>query len=241
MNNKNDESAILQAMKMPFTSKDAETAMLAHLSEKYGKVFQTVKLYEEFDGSRGPFYRLVFTEAGDEEPAVAYCYTEDSKEGETISVSEQSCLMTDTYTSILFGRDYQSRLTESIGGTPWLRCYMRILNYEPTAEDIALGAEEFLKRTDIRTEMFIFLVADPEENPEIARQVESFMSLQDTYYQRLYLGYQHNPNSEEWDALYIKHYGSFERYLVDESNADQVMYSRDSREDGYKEMSVVKE
>lgn len=215
--------------------------ILDYLNDKYNETFEVVKFSSEFSGTRGDFIRVVCSTATDAEKCVVYGYSDDSEIGVSIDIDGKTYYLTDDYANVILQREYAESVKKALGEDVMVKCQMFFPDHMLTDEEFATGLKGCLENSDLRPQVYMYVLADGKYiDSNLREKAENCMSQYDVYKQYLYVVYQSDISFSQWEDLYYDNYSSFERYLNYDSEADFIEFSSFSLEEGYKGHEIVK-
>lgn len=236
---KNMENSIINYMGQ---GEQINNQVLTYLNSKYNENFEIIQLTKEVDGNDGIYYRVVVKSKKRDDKGVVYCYFDDSAEGTKIEVGGENYVFTDDYAEIIFAEEYANQLQALLGDDVLVKCQLYVTNHMLTEDEFVSGLKNCLENPELNSRLYVFVLADIDRVGDGLREsVEHFMSQYNADNQYLYAGYQTNMDMENWEELYYENQSSFERYLVDKSDAELVEFSSFARDVGYKGNKVVKD
>lgn len=213
-----------------------------YLKEKYGCNFEVKQVTKEFNGLDGSYLRAVCQSDTNEGSFEVFCYLDENKAGDKITIGEDKYVILDDYVDVIFMNQLKSEIKEQIGSEAFLQCQVTFSDHFVTEEEYKAGMQECLNNSELYSHITIYVAVKDESNLETLREkVENICLAYNAYRQYLYFAVAPSADVPDIQQHFEGNEDTFDQHLNECDLIDRVYFSLIKRDEGITKRSVEKE
>jgi len=213
-----------------------------YLEEKYGGNFEIKQINKEFNGSDGSYIRAICQSDTMEGAFEVYCYLDEKKSGDEITIGENQYVIVDDYVDIIFENQLKSHIQERIGTDVFLQCQVTFSDHFITEKEYHEGLQGCLDNTDLYSHVTVYVAVQEEEKLEKLREeVESVCLGFNAYRQYLYFAVASSADVADIKQHFENNKDTYDQHMNECDLIDKVYFSLIRRDEGITKKSIEKE
>lgn len=221
------------------TGMDYKKAILSYLREKYDCDFEVKQITKEFNGFDGNYLRAVCNSITNHETFEVYCYMDDEKNGDAITINQKKYVILDNYVNVLFGNQLESILQDKIGAEIFLKCEVTFSDHFVTKEEYKAGMQDCMNNKELYSHVTVYAIAENETILKSIRQkVEEACLNLNAYRQYLYFAVASDKNVSDIQEHYDKNEGTFDQHINECGLIKKVFFTLLKRDEGITNKTV---
>lgn len=223
-------------------TQDYKETIQIYLKEKYGCNFEVMQVAEEFNGHDGSYLRAICRSETNEETFEVFCFLDEKKNGDKITIGEDEYTILDDYVDIIFMNELKAKIEKQIGTEAFLRCQVTFSDHFVTEDEYKAGLQACLDNADLYSHVTVYVVVKDETNLDVLREnIESVCLNYNAYRQYLYFAVAPNADIVELQKHFENDEDTFDQHMNECSLIEKVYFSLIRRDEGITKRSVEKE
>lgn len=213
-----------------------------YLKEKYGCGFEVKQVTEEFSGLDGSYLRAVCQSETNEGTFEVFCYLDEKKSGDKITIGEKEYVILDDYVDVIFLNELKNQIEDQIGTEAFLKCQVTFSDHFITTDEYESGIQACLENPELYSHVTVYVVVKDETVLDVLREkVESVCLGYNAYRQYLYFAVAPDAKAEKIEEHFGKNEDTFDQHMNECELVDKVYFSLIRRDEGITKRSVEKE